>query len=90
MLALGIMGQAKSVKLAKQLAAINFLKEVIGTRMDIDFSKLLQDGAGGAMATAAMKAANDQGNKPDGGGGSKGDKFVVDAVTRAALGDGEP
>lgn len=78
------------MKLAKQLAAINFLREAIGSRMDLDLSRLLQDGAGGAAATAAIKAAVAKGSGSGASGaGGAGDKDGMDEVTRAALGDGE-
>lgn len=76
--------QAKTVKLAKQLASINFLREVVGTRRQLDLEHLTQE-AGGASASAALAAAVKlgSGDRADGKAGSN------KQVARLALDNGE-
>lgn len=76
------------MKLAKQLASINFLREAIGTRMKLDLSGLLHEGTGGAAATAALKAAAVKGEGGGSGAEAEGKAAAAEA-TRLAMGDGE-
>lgn len=94
--------QAKSMKLAKQLASINFLREAIGTRMQLDLDQLLQEGAGGraaaltaalaagAAATAATAASAAGGNgKGSGQDGSTAAAEAAAATAKAAAAEAE-
>ena len=47
----------KSVKLVKQLVAVNFLREAVGTRERIKLEELSTEAGGGAMVNAALAAA---------------------------------
>lgn len=93
---------AKSMKLAKQLASINFLREAIGTRMQLDLDQLLQEGAGGraaaltaalaagAAATAATAASAAGGNgKGSGQDGSTAAAEAAAATAKAAAAEAE-
>ncbi|CBJ26983.1 hypothetical protein Esi_0051_0073 [Ectocarpus siliculosus] len=67
---------AKNTKLAKQLASINFLREAVGTREQLDLESLIAETTGGSLAgSAAIAAAISQGKPATGagaGGGAKG------------------
>lgn len=51
------MEQARSIKLAKQLACINFLREVMGTREQLNLESLIAEAGGDVAGKAAVAAA---------------------------------
>ena len=56
--------KAKSVMLAKQLAAVNFPQEAVGTRERIKLEELSTEAGGGATANDALAAGGeDQGQQ---------------------------
>ena len=84
------------MKLAKQLAAVKFLREAVGTRTKLNLEALVTETGGGAAANAALAAAvrRDGKGKAAGaeaaaaGGEKKPTAKDVAEVAKMALDDG--